>query len=334
MIEITKIAISLAPVFIFLVALMFLDSYKLVSLRSVVLAILVGTLAALACLFINGWLLNATAFNKPAYSRYIAPLIEEAFKALFIVRLIRVKRVGFMVDAAIYGFAVGAGFSLVENIYFLFDLESASIAVWVIRGFGTAAVHAATMAIFGIVSKRISEEYTSEKLHIFVPGFAIAVVIHSLFNHFLFSPVWTTLILLVFLPLVVVMIFERSERATRHWLGVGFDADQELLIILTTGLITESRIGKYLESLQSRFPGGVVADMFCLLRINTELALRAKGILMMQQAGIKVTDDPEIRDKIAEMKYLEKSIGKTGKLAILPFMHRSSRDYWQLQKAR
>jgi RsiW-degrading membrane proteinase PrsW (M82 family) len=333
-IEIAKIAISLAPVFIFLVALIFLDSYKLVSLRSVLLAVLAGVLAALACLFINGWLSITIGATKSTYSYYFAPLIEETAKALFIIYLIRLKKVGFMVDAAIFGFAVGAGFSLIENIYYLFDLQSAHLAVWVIRGFGTAAIHATTMALFGIVSKRISDEYSLSKLYIFIPGFILAVLIHSLFNHFVFSPVWTTLMLLVILPLLVVIVFERSERATSRWLGVGFDADQELLRILTTGLITESRIGKYLESLQARFPGEVLADMFCLLRINTELALRAKGILMIRQAGIKMPDDPEIQEKIREMKYLEKSIGKTGKLAILPFLHKSSRDLWQLQKVK
>ena len=48
--------------------------------------------------------------------------------------------------------------------------------------------------------------------------------------------------------------------------------------MLTTGEISESRIGLYLTSLQSRFPGTVVVDMFCYLRLHTELALRAKGI--------------------------------------------------------
>lgn len=255
MIELAKIAISLIPVFVFLVALIFLDSFKLVSLRSVLVAVGAGLVAALGCLFINGWLSSAIALEKLTYSRYVAPLIEEAAKALFIIYLIRWKRVGFMVDAAIYGFAMGAGFSLVENLYYLYDLQNAHLAVWVIRGFGTAAIHATTMAGFGIISKRISDEYSSGKLRVFIPGFAVAVVVHSLFNHFVLAPVWTTLILLVVLPLLIVVIFERSERGTRHWLGVGFDADQELLKILTTGLITESRIGKYLESLQAKFPG-------------------------------------------------------------------------------
>ena len=169
---------------------------------------------------------------------------------------------------------------------------------------------------------------------IFVPGLVVAIVTHSVFNHFLFSPLLTTLVLLIALPVLLLAAFDRSEKATREWLGLGFDTDQELLNILTTGRLTESRVGRYLESLRIRFPGTVVADMFCLLLIHTELSLRAKGVLMMQQAGIKSLPDPGIEAKLAEMKFLEKSIGKTGKLAILPFLHTSSREIWQLSKVK
>lgn len=334
MIEIIKIAISLLPVFIFLAALIFLDSFKLVKPRSVILTIIAGGVAAGACVWANGWLLNLAAIDNSVYSRYVAPIVEESAKALFLVLFFRTNRIGFMVDAAIYGFAIGAGFSLVENIYYLLNLESTNILLWVVRGFGTAAIHATAMAIFGIVSKNLADRYSSEKALVFLPGLLIAVTIHSLFNHFVFSPLLTTVLLSIGLPLLIVAVFERSERATQHWLGVGFDADQELLQILTTGRLSDSKIGKYLRSLQSKFPGSVVADMFCLLRIHTELALRAKGTMMLMQAGIKIGQDPETQAKFQEMAYLEKSIGKTGKLAILPFLRSSGRDLWQLYKIK
>ena len=77
-------------------------------------------------------------------------------------------------------------------------------------------------------------------------------------------------------------------------------------------------------------PGEVIADMLCLLRLYVELSMRAKGVLLMQGAGFRVAEDPEIKEKFDELKYLENSIGKTGHLAIAPFLHKSSRDLWQL----
>ena len=44
---------------------------------------------------------------------------RSSLKALIVVVLIRTHRIGFLVDAAILGFAVGTGFALVENLYYL-----------------------------------------------------------------------------------------------------------------------------------------------------------------------------------------------------------------------
>ncbi|MFQ6113864.1 MAG: PrsW family glutamic-type intramembrane protease [bacterium] len=311
-------------------ALIFLDSYKLVKLRSVLQTILVGGTVAVVCLFFNSWIIDFLSLNIKVYSRYVAPLSEELLKAVYIVYFIKSKRVGFMVDGAIYGFAVGAGFAFIENVYYLQSLQSSNILLWIIRGFGTAIMHGSTTAIFGIISKNLSDRKSSEKVNIFFPGLGVAFLTHSFFNHFILPPVITTLSLLIVLPLLIIAIFTQSEKATRNWLGVGFDTDMELLQMITTGEISGTRIGMYLQSLKRSFPGEVVADMLCLLRIHLELAIRAKGILLMRQTGFKVTTGPEIKAKFEELKYLEKSIGKTGKLAILPFLHTSSRDLWQL----
>jgi hypothetical protein len=165
---------------------------------------------------------------------------------------------------------------------------------------------------------------------VFLPGLALAIVIHSFFNHFVFSPELSTGMIVALLPAILLVVFSQSEKATRQWLGVGFDTDQQLVKMITTGKIAETRIGMYLQSLKARFPGELVADMLCVLRLHVELATRAKGVLLMWEAGFKPPADPEVKEKSAELEYLEKNLGKTGRLAIMPFIHTSSRELWQL----
>jgi RsiW-degrading membrane proteinase PrsW (M82 family) len=325
-----KILVSLLPVFLFLLALIFLDSYKLVKLRAIVQTILVGCAVAVISLLLNSWLLQRLPLELALYSRYVAPIIEESLKALYLVYLMRAKKIGFMVDAAIHGFAAGAGFAFVENIYYLQSLQSANLFLWIIRGFGTAIMHGGTTAILGIIAKGLSERHAADRIRFFLPGLGIAFLIHSFYNHFFLPPVLSTASLLVALPLVIAVVFAQSEQATRHWLGVGFDTDVELLEMIDSGKIAETKIGAYLQSLKEHFPGTMVADMLCLLRIHVELAMRAKGMLLMRGAGFRLALDPEIKEKFDELKYLEKSLGKTGQLAIAPFLHTSSRDLWQL----
>jgi RsiW-degrading membrane proteinase PrsW (M82 family) len=324
------VASSLFPVFIFLLALIYLDSYKLVRLRSVLVAIVFGGFVALVALFVNSRVAGYLPLDVIFYTRYISPVIEEILKSVYLIYLIRSNRVGFMVDAAIYGFAIGAGFAFAENIYYLQSLQTTNLLVWIVRGFGTAIMHGGTTAIVGIVSKNISDRHSSENPVIYLPGLGIAIAIHSIFNHFVLPPLLSTLSLLVALPLIIVAVFAQSERATRSWLSLGFDTDTELLEIITTGELSETPVGIYLQSLKSSFPGEVVADMLCYLQLHLELALRAKGILLMRETGFQVNPDPELKEKINELKYLEKSIGRTGRLAMLPFLQTSSRDLWQL----
>lgn len=329
MIEVIKVAVSLLPIFIFLVSLILLDSYKLITPKSILIMLLAGALAALASLLLHTWLQSPAAFSAGSFSRYIAPITEETLKAVYIVYLIRAHKVGFVVDAAIAGFAVGAGFSLVENIYYLSLLQDNGIALWLIRGFGTAALHGAATSIFAIISKGLTERRPSKPYFLFVPGLAAAILIHSIFNHFILPPVWTTIILLAAMPVLVIFAFDRSEKATRSWLGAGLDADMEILDQIISGQIKDTPIGEYLNALKSRFPGPVVADMLCLLRIQAELSIGAKAILMMKERGIKPPPNAAAREQLAELRFLEKSLGATGRLAIAPFIRTGSHDLWQ-----
>jgi RsiW-degrading membrane proteinase PrsW (M82 family) len=327
---IPRLLAGFLPVLIFLAVLMYLDSYKLIRLRWVILTIVLGGAAATVSYAANVLLLSRLAMDFTTYSRYIAPIVEELAKATILIWLIRSQRTGFLVDASIYGFAVGTGFALLENAYYLGSIPDTRLVVWIIRGLGTAVMHGGTTSIFGISSQLLAEFKSPKQILIFMPGLLTAVVLHSLFNHLFFSPIFSTLVTLLVIPLLIFAAFEKSEQSLQNWLEVGFDADTELLELMNSGKLSESKVGKYLQSLRERFSGEVVMDLLCYLRIHLELSLRAKGILMMREAGFDAKPDDDIRALFQEMKFLEKSIGKTGKLALLPFLHISGKELWQL----
>jgi hypothetical protein len=209
--------LGLLPVCCFLAALVYLDSYKLVPLKWVVGTIILGCATGVASYPLNWIGLQWLDVGFTAYTRYVAPITEEALKATVIWVLMRNNRIGFLVDAAIFGFAVGAGFA----------------------------------------------------------------------------------------------------------------ADTELLELINSGELSNSKVGMYLQSLREKFEGPIVADLLCYLRLHTELSIRAKGLLMMRESGFMNKTGEETRAKLEELRYLEKSIGATGKLAIKPFLRMSQKDLWQ-----
>lgn len=326
----SKAPIGLLPVIIFLLVLLYLDSYKLVNFRTILWVILTGALLPFAGYWINGYAMELLAWDFSTYSRYAAPVIEEGLKACVMIYLFRTNRIGFLVDAAILGFAVGAGFGVVENFYYLYMASDAHIAVWVVRGFGTAIMHGGTMALFGVMAQTLTERQMKINPLLYLPGFIVAITIHSVFNHFPGTPILTTLGTLLALPPIFLIVFQKSARSMHEWLEVDFDEDALLMEQINSGEFAESKIGRFLQDLKQKFPGTVVVDMLCYLRLYTELALRAKGVLMMRENGLDTPVGERTKAKFEEMRYLEKSIGKTGLLAMSPFLQMTRKDLWQL----
>ena len=332
-----NVAIALTPVVAFLAMLWLMDSFRLVRPAAVLAALAYGVVAAAAILWLHDWLIHVRHVPAGTLSRYVAPLTEETAKALLVVVLVATARVGFLVDAAVLGFAVGTGFALFENLSYLQTLRDATLTLWLVRGLGTAMLQGATTAIFAMLSKTYADQRRDRLALAFVPGWAAAVVIHSTFNHRLLPAVAQTLVLLVTLPLLMLWIFSRSERSTREWIGAGLDLDIELLSLVASETFVVTQFGRYLQELRARMPGPVVADMFCLLRLELELSVQAKALLLARQAGVDVPVDEDLAASLEERRYLQHSIGTVGLLALKPLQVTSYRDTWHrhlLQQGR
>jgi protease PrsW len=323
--------LALAPVCLFLGSLVYIDSYKLVRFNRIMQLIVAGGVAAVVSYFVNKQIMQVALVDHRTLTRFAAPAVEEALKIIPLLILFRARRVGFVIDAAICGFAAGAGFALVENLYYLSAVGHRSEAFWIVRGFGTAVMHGGTAAIAAMLMKVMFQRADSMRFVSALPGFLAAFTIHALFNQFFLSPLASAVAVMVILPPLIVVVFGLSERGLQNWLGSGFDIDAELIKAIRSGDFASSRAGRYLQELRNRFDGRVVADMLCYLRLYSELSLRAKGILMLRESGLPVRRDAETALKLTELQYLRKSIGATGQLAIAPLLHRTSHDIWQLQ---
>ena len=174
--------VAVAPVLCFLAALLWLDGYKLLRLSSVVLALAAGAAVGLVSYGLSGVLLDGLDLERITYSRYIAPVTEELLKGLVIVLLIRASRIGFLVDGAIYGFAVGSGFALFENLHYLQVAQGAGLATWIVRGFGTAVMHGGTTALFAVMALTVLARRPSAAALAYLPGLLVATLMHGAFN--------------------------------------------------------------------------------------------------------------------------------------------------------
>ena len=265
--------------------------------------IVFGGVAAFVAFGIHSLLVSNQIVGPAMLSRFVAPLTEELLKALPVYILIVRRQIGFAIDGAIFGFAVGAGFAFVENLYYLSALEESTSASGSSRGFGTAVMHGCTTANFAMVAKTIADRKESTAPWTVLPALGICFAIHSLFNQFVLSPVTSAVVVVIVFPPLVVLVFAQSERFLQSWLGHGFDIDAELIETIGSGSFSTSPAGRYLQSLRDHFEGRVLADMLCSIRLHAELSIRAKGVLMLREKGFAI---PPRKRSVVELVILKR----------------------------
>jgi len=259
---------------------------------------------------------------------------EELLKAIIIIYILKKRRAGFLIDAAIYGFATGAGFALMENILYLFSATGeTSPATWVVRGLGTAIMHGGCTGLMALWAMA-----AILRGHEFVPaiasGLTLAFILHSGFNHFALPPLLQTLLLLVLFPLLFILIFSFSNRQLTRWLEIEFSGEVEILSMIRKGALKETRAGRYLMAVRERFLPETVVDLYCYLSLYLELSIKAKRNLMLRENEMKPPEEPDLEPKLIELNHLRKKIGPVGEAAMAPLIRMNYRDLWKLNQVR
>jgi protease PrsW len=335
-----KALIAMAPVLLLLLVFDRLDVFNLIPMRDIGLLVLVGAALALFSYFANLSVMDGFPIGFTGYSRYVAPVIEETMKAAPIIFLFARNRLGFKLDAAIAGFAVGAGFSMAENLWYLAELQDANITDWLVRGFGTAIMHGAATALFAVISHEWSEkqaesaatQYRFNPL-LFVPGLLAAMVVHSIFNHFPAQPLLAMVLMLLLAPMTLFLTLARSERVTRQWLAADAAAHRQLLEDIRAGHF-ESKTGSDLRDHLRDLRASAAEDVMAYVELKMELVLRAEeSILATHEGGAAPAGETEL-EKFERLDALEKRLGKAVVAAISSRIGFSRNDLYELGRLR
>jgi RsiW-degrading membrane proteinase PrsW (M82 family) len=319
------------PVFAFLGLLLLLDSFKLVRSADLIIAIVLGMVSAGFSLLINTLLIEKFRISYDALSTGAGPMVEELVKLIFLSLLIIRRRVGFMIDGAIVGFSIGAGFAVIENLLFVIDGVSDNWAVLMVRGFGTAIMHGSVTAIGAIAIMSLVNKTERVRARYFVPGYIVAALIHLLYNQFFLSPLISSVLIILIMPGLIALVFYINEKSLSKWLEKEFDEEMQLLQDIRRGKFAESRAGRYFMKIKDRFAPEVVFDLFSYIQLSLELSIKAKTIVMLREAGLEEHKDEEIKTQLAELEELRRSIGKTGQIALSPILPADHKNLWKMK---
>jgi RsiW-degrading membrane proteinase PrsW (M82 family) len=324
-------AISLTPVVVFLVLLLQFDSYKLVSPRETSLALTAGVVLCGVSYVVNAGLIAITRLDFLPYSHFVAPFVEEGAKGAMMVWLVARNRIGFAIDAAILGFAVGTGFSVVENLYYLSVFPDANVGTLVVRGFGTALMHGGATALFGMVSQAYIDR-DRYQLTDFIPGYGAAVLLHAIYNLLYATPLLAAVSVLLALPAVLYFIFSKSEHQVHSWLLQDYATHEQVLADIKSGAFKNGEAGRFITAMVAKLGPVAANDMFAYIRVHTELALRADQVDLARETEKPMAITDVDRDNFARLHALEKRIGRTAMMALRPHLHFTRKQLWELNE--
>ncbi len=338
--EIIDWSVALVPVLVMVGLFIWLDVFKLMTIWETLGLLLLGAVAAGAAYPVSGVFLDQLPLGFSTYSRFAAPWIEELLKGAVIVGLFAFNRIGFKLDAVISGFAVGAGFSVVENMIYLTRFPELTASVWMVRGLGTAVMHGTTLAILAAIAHEFAERETRQarrEYHFnilwFVPGLLAAVALHTLFNQFPDRPLLAMTGTLLFAPLAMMWIFKFGAGEAQQWLAVERDTHRAQLEILRSGKFPDDASGKKIAALAARCDPQTASRIREYCEALTALVLTAEDTLLQQSSDSdRVSVDAAATFKRADE--LKRELGASTLAALTPLLPFSRNDYWELSELK
>ena len=236
--------------------------------------------------------------GMPFVATHTAPFVEEIFKSLVLLYLVRRADTTFFVDGAVYGFASGIGFAIVENMLYLsrVDLDTGLI-VGTLRAFEASVLHGSTTAIVGMAVAGFPLGRVKHPLLAWVAGLTVAIAIHTAFNntafhHFVFGQTGALVLAgIAFTALLLVggailWGLRRERTRLRKSLGVqaGVSKGEAMLVQRIDDL------DDLLEPVEARFGEIKREQVANVLLLGAQLA--------MKQEMIRETKDPELRAEL------------------------------------
>jgi RsiW-degrading membrane proteinase PrsW (M82 family) len=333
--------VALVPVLVMLAIFVWLDAFALMNLKEVLVLLLLGAIGALIAWPISGRLLDTLPIGFSLYSRFMAPWIEEAIKAGIMILLFRMNRIGYKLDAVISGFAIGAGFSVVENIFYLTLFPNYGAGTWLVRGFGTAIMHGTTLAVLAAIAHEFAERETREaaadydfSLMWFVPGYGVAVALHTAFNQFPDRPMISMMAAILVAPIALIVILNFGTAEAQRWLAGECAEHKAQVEALRAERWPDGPAGKKIAALAERLDPEAVKRVRRYWELQAWLVAEAEETMMEEAAGDAEFDAAAVRAAFAELDGLKQALGRSTFAAVQALLPFSRNDLWEVSELK
>ena len=329
---------AILPVVIYIFIVYKIDNFSLINVKNLFLQVLCGMVAALVCfgLFqLTGLILSENQ------SDFFNPVLEEIIKAIPLLWLATRKKIVFFIDSVICGAAIGGGFSILENIFYLLLGNEMGIGTVLFRGLEVALIHmGCRLGIRLILRSRSRLPIKNSDALMVISLLVVAPVLHVCHNTFHFNPLVQFIFVIGTMGGLLVWTYFYDVEMIHRWLDTGLDKQLSLLGSIKKGHLNNTPTGNFLKSVKDVFPPEDYFDIICYVQLHVELSVASRSRVMVRESGLErdfpLTDEMKelILSQYTEYKLLEKRLGNAARMTIAPVVKFDPAEYKALEDLR
>jgi RsiW-degrading membrane proteinase PrsW (M82 family) len=310
---------------LFLYIIYALDLYSSGSFRTVATCFAWGLVAFVLALGVNTAAKNlllenvlgmGLAISYTLTVVLVAPIVEEILKSLVLVYYARRPDFTYFVDGAIYGFAAGIGFSILENFFYMFQTQNAGQGPVIVisRSFSTCLMHGSASALVGVSIGRFRYGHGRTRLLSMLLGWGAAMVLHSAFNrvvHFWSgAPLLLGAVGLGVGGVILIAVFIRWGLAEeKRWINEKLSME----VSVTKGekaLVQELHdLEPLLKPIKERFGKEKTALVEAFLLKQAQVGIKQKSRELATDARLQAQVEAQSADLQAEIDELRRKVG-------------------------
>jgi RsiW-degrading membrane proteinase PrsW (M82 family) len=245
-----------------------------------------------------------------------APITEEILKAIILIYLVRRANFTYFVDGAIYGFAAGIGFAVIENWTYVLSDPTAGLGVAIGRVMSTNLVHGTGTALVGIALGYSRFQRFRGGILLLLGGWLIGMTVHVGFNnlvnryHNQVGPVLLYAAAVGFAGVgTIVWMMYRGLAEQKRWIEETLgDADRvtgsEAKVVGKLG-----DIETLLEPIAQQFGADKAKECEHFLFLQARIGIKRKTIEKLTDEKLKAAVQAEVDEMSIEMNEARRKVG-------------------------
>ncbi len=332
MLIIALVVATLVPAAV-LIAMRTVDLYGAGAFTTVLLCFSWGVAAFGLAFGASQILLGGDILTLEQWVQVAAPITEEVLKALILLYLVSRPQFTYSADGAIYGFAAGMGFAVIENWTYVIGYGSSGLNVAIGRVLSTNLMHATASAVVGYALGFARFDRFSHRGRFLLVGWLFGMAFHIGFNN-LVTRVSSGLLLLYAAAFgligigIIYMGIRYGVARGKAWIATHMETEKRI----TRGeAAVVDRLGdlqQLLTPVAEQFGAEKAAACERFLRSQALIALKSKGLGQLPEGDLRRGVEGEIARMRVEMDRARREVGAYCMLYLRSIVPPASDPLW------